>query len=775
MLGRAALAIVAALVVVISPAPVLDSIGRASSAPAPSALAEGLVTDAVPLPAGSSVEPLLPGSAVRLAFTLPLSNSSRLASFLANVSDPSSPGYRDFLPYHEVVERYGPSKGEVASVEDALRAAGGTAISAVPGGFTVDATFAARDVDALLAVHLVGYDAPVQGPGYTTVGIPRVPAALAGEIVGIDGLAGAVPSAVDAANLNARSVPQPVPTELPQFVRGNGTAGADWFFGSDFAQAYEATELLPTGPSSVPGATYPSGIAIATLLGSGYNATNFTTLPPWSYAVVDRYFNDTFPAGWPLPTLTGVPVTEAGAPSPPPPGPFHGQGDSTDLVTENSLDLEMAGSLAPGAALYNFYVSGGLLYSPATSPNSPEYLTDDLAAALAYNYTPDHLAVVSCSFGIDDLNESGWDTQLELAAAMGVTVVASSGDQGDASSGLTGRVQNAWPLWPATAAFNTSGAVSVGGVTVALSGIPTGTYTTPPLVAAYDPNVEGGLANSTAWWDTTGGPGHFAGTEGGTSLVYPEPWWQFHSAAQWPIVNATEREGFGRLGRAGPDVAFPANSTVAYVADLAGGVPEFEVLGGTSVAAPVFAGLLADIVAVESTRAGRFAPLGFLDPVLYRMASYYQANPGSSDPFIPVDSGGNALFSAAAGWNPTTGWGGLYAPLFLAADADAAVVNFSYTGPTPGLPPASTSPVSLLTFVAILLVSAGVLIAAGVLLAGRRRATALAPGPFDPSFPPGSAPLGAPPPSGVVATFSCPYCGHERPAEPVRCPSCGAM
>ncbi|HYB63018.1 MAG TPA: protease pro-enzyme activation domain-containing protein, partial [Thermoplasmata archaeon] len=496
MLGRPALAIVAAIVVVISPSPVLAAVGSASSVPAPSAPTGGVVTDAVPVPVGSSVEPLLPGVAVRLAFTLPLSNASRLASFLANVSDPASSEYRDFLSYRAVVERYGPSSGEVAAVERALRAAGGTAVSPLPGGFTVDATFDVREADALLGVHLVGYDAPRQGPGYTTVGTPRLPAALAGEIVGIDGLAGTASSSVDVASLNELSVPQPAPTDPAQFVQGNGTAGPDWFFGSDFAQAYEATELLPTGPSSVPGATYPSGIAIATLLGSGYNATNFTTLPPWSYAVVDRYFNDTFPAGWPLPTLTGVPVAEAGAPTPPPPGPFHGQGDSTDLVTENSLDLEMAGSLAPGAALYNFYVSGGLLYSPATSPSSPEYLTDDLAAALAYNYTPDHLAVISCSFGIDDLNESGWDTQLELAAAMGVTVVASSGDQGDASSGLTGRIQNAWPLWPATAAFNTSGAVSVGGVTVALSGIPTGTYTTPPLVAAYDPNVEGGLANS---------------------------------------------------------------------------------------------------------------------------------------------------------------------------------------------------------------------------------------------------------------------------------------
>jgi hypothetical protein len=44
-----------------------------------------------------------------------------------------------------------------------------------------------------------------------------------------------------------------------------------------------------------------------------------------------------------------------------------------------------------------------------------------------------------------------------------------------------------------------------------------------------------------------------------------------------------------------------------------------------------------------------------------------------------------------------------------------------------------------------------------------------------PPPPPGSTLVGVPFPPGTVATFLCPYCGSPRPAEPVRCPKCGAL
>jgi subtilase family serine protease len=768
---RAALAIAAGLALVVLPPPVVAA--AAGAAGLPQAPAAPLANDEVPVPAGSAVVPLSPETPLRLALTLGFANPARLDSFLAAVENPRSGEYRKFLSFAEFEREFGSSSRSASTVVGALRANGATSVTVAPGGFAVDGTLTAAGVARLFGVQLVRYQSPTGAGGYTAVGPPRLPSPLAGLVSGLDGLAAHGFAPPTAATLDEVTPPSPV-VHLPgAFVQGNASDGADWFLGTDYAQVYGATDLLP-GNQSVPNATYPRGVAIATLLASGYDAANSTVLPPWTWSVVDDYFNDTFPAGWPHPNLQGIPVNETGAPPPPLPHPYPGEPDTTGFDVENSLDLEMAGSLAPGASLYNFYFSGALAADPSTAGFLPQYLADDLGAALNYDYGPAHLAVVSCSFGLDDLVDAQWDAELATAAAMGVTVVAASGDQGDAPSALTGRGDNQWPLWPSTATFDAYGAVSVGGVSLVLAGVPSGRYTAPPLVVQYDPNVTG-FASVSAWWDTSGGIGAFAGTEGGTSEIYAEPTWQFHSAAQPPIVSATELEGFGKLGRAGPDVAFPANSTIAFVSAAANGTPYFSVLGGTSVAAPVFGGLLADVVAVENASTpGGVRGLGFIDPGLYRTASYYAAHPGPNDPFLPVVSGGNAQFSAGAGWNPTTGWGGLYGPRLLVADANPTVVDYVYLGPTPTLPVGAPilTPVEV---VALLVGATAVVVAAGIVLSGRRRRRPRGTRPLPPYA--SVAPRGpaAPTSLGPYATFACPFCGAERPAEPGRCPSCGAM
>jgi len=774
MLLRPALAVAAAVAMIAVVHPLaLGGPGTPALPVAPSAIS----VDTVPVPEGAEVSQLAPAATLQLELSLTFSNASRLAGFLASVSDPTSSEYRHFLTYAEFQSEYGPSPEDVNEVESTLTSAGAHGVSLVPGGLAVEATLPVRAAEQLLGVTMVSYTDPSGTTGFTALGPVRLPEALQGRVQGIDGLAGVTASALTRGSLAELSPARPVGSGAVDYVAGNGTPPGYWYLGSDYTQAYGATSLLP-GSHSVVNATFPTHVAIATLLVSGYNAPNLTVLPPWTPSVIDDYFNDSFPANgsWPLPTLTGVPLAFGGVPAPPPPGSFHGENDTTGFTVENSLDLEMAGSLAPGASLYNFYFSAELAENPASSVYIPQYLGDELGAAVAYNYGSARLAVVSCSFGLNDLNDSVWDTYLAAAAATGVTVVAASGDQGDAPSALTGRAETAWPLWPATAAFATYGAISVGGASLELSGIPTGTYVAPPLNVSFDPHVDG-IANASAWWDVLGGPGHYAGTEGGTSLLYPEPSWQFHSAAQPPIVNATEIEGFPRLGRAGPDVAFSANSTIAFVAAAANGTPYFELLGGTSIAAPLFGGLLADVAAVQGG-----VGLGFLDPELYRIASYYQAYPGSSDPFLPVVYGGNALFSAAPGWNPTTGWGGLYAPLFLAALENANVSHYTYTGPTPTLPGTTPASLSPETIVLVLVAAVAVVVAiAAVLVSRSRRVPPTLPttgGPYGGTYAGPSAPARAwppQPPTGPVATFSCPYCGFDRPAEPGPCPRCGAM
>ncbi len=741
-----------------------------------------LVTDAIALPVGAVGHPLPSSTQVSLVLTLPYQHTGPLDALLAALQDPGSAEYRHFLTAGEFAADFDPPSAEVAQVRNVLGAAGGTQVHAGPSGATVSALVPAGAVDRLFDVQLEAFGSYRGIPLYTALGTPTLPASLSGLVSGIGGLSDATDGQLQLAT--PLMAPQPVAglRGSSQYI-ANGSN--QWLIGSDFTQAYGATQLFPGGSVGA-SARYPTDIAVATLLASSYNATTNANLPPWDPNVIDTYLNNSSAPQWPHSSLTGVPVSVDGI-TPPLPGSLGAANDTTGFEFENSLDLEMAGSLAPGAPLYNFYFAGSIAAGATTGDvgQLADAFAADLAAALNYPY-PDgvRLGVISASFGLPDLNDSAWNSALVQAAAMGVTVVAASGDQGNAPSADTGRGPDGqWPVWPATAAFNTSGTMSIGGVTLTLAGGPAGEWNGSSLNVTYDHNITG-ISSMVTWYFNEGpaNSGNWAGSEGGLSTVTAEPPWQFHSAAQPPIAAAAGVQGASFLGRAGPDLAFPANETVAYVLADAEGNLYFDVLGGTSIAAPVFAGLLADVAAVANTT------YGYLDPVLYRVGSFFQAFPGPADPFFDVTVGANFVFSAGPGWDATTGWGGLAAGPFLEALGNSTVTGYVYTGPTPGLPSTSSGggfPLSVLLLIVGLAVAAAVAL---VIAFGRpRRAPpppppgwgapqAVAPGwtnaPY-PAPPPGATGGTPSPPSG--ATFLCPYCGAPRPAEPVRCPRCGAL
>lgn len=747
-------------------------------------------TDIVALGPGVVTHPMAAERPIDLTVALAPSGGPSLGAFLENVENPASPEYRQYITTAEYRAEFSPTDAQVAAVESYFAAHGAQGFAVTADRFGVSFQIPSGEVPSALGVQVVTVPAIARGPPvYTALGTPELPDGIRSLVAGIDGLS-------DAANAGySTSLDEAPHSTLARVVPGefvNGIDGTPWWVGSDFTSASRVSQFFP--PSPQPNAMFPSHEAVATLLMSSYNQTNNTDLPPFDPVVVNAYFNDTFPAAWPHPAVVGVPVQVDGI-TPPPPGYLNGSNDSTLNEAENSLDLEMVGSMAPGATLVNFYFAASIVDAPSATP-SPGDLADDfatsLASALAYNYSPARLAVVSGSFGLPDLNDSLWNTESEEAAATGVTLLAASGDQGDAPEPLTGRFQGQWPSWPGTAAFNTSGTIAVGGLSVNVTGGPNGSYeSNGTLNAEFDPSVSG-YSSLSAWFDASGGPGNLSGTEGGASALYPEPAWQFDSAAQPNIVNATVAQGLGSLGRAEPDVSFPAEYVIAYLARDAGGT-YFEILAGTSVAAPLFAGFLASAAAF----AGH--PYGYLDPELYRIASFYQANPTDPDtPFLDVTNGSNYAFSAGPGWDAATGWGTVDGPRFLAADANPVIRNYTYTGPTPGLPPPfsfSSGPPSLSFLVVIgIAVTLAVVLVITVLRPTPPSPSRPAPGPgapgaYPPSYqdpyaipPPAPGSLPPPAPNAYAAgapigpvTFLCPYCGQARPAEPVRCPSCGRL
>ena len=233
-------------------------------------------------------------------------------------------------------------------------------------------------------------------------------------------------------------------------------------------------------------------------------------------------------------------VNESGQASPLPGTDPAGAGNvNGNWEIEEALDIEWAHGIAPGANI--------VLVEATTDSNADLFNAIKTAANLP------GVSAVSMSWGLNEYaGESALDsTFVTPAGHQGVTFVAASGDSGGFAPDNTGQpTTTPGVLYPASS----PNVVAVGGTTLNLN--PDSTY------------------NSEVAWSLSGG---------GTSLFEPAPSYQ----------QGVQQTGFRTI----PDVAFDAdpNTGVAVYdsynnTDNSG--PWVEV-GGTSLAAPAWAGLIA--------------------------------------------------------------------------------------------------------------------------------------------------------------------------------------
>lgn len=292
---------------------------------------------------------------------------------------------------------------------------------------------------------------------------------------------------------------------------------------------------------------------------------------------------------------------------------------------ETSLDVEWAHAMAPGASLV-------LAETPV---NETEGTVGFPQIVTAERWVIGHLhpAVISQSFGateetfpshasIDNLRGA-----FELAQQRHVTVLAASGDEGATSQKRNGvdlflsRVVD----WPSSDPLVTS----VGGTHLDLDA--SGTRLAPDTV-----------------WNDTASSGQPAASNGGLSTVFGRPKWQGGVEA---VVGSH---------RGVPDISMSASDTAGAIvyASFPGVSPGYEVVGGTSWASPLFAG----VVAIADQVAGKH--LGDLNPLLYELEA--KASPG----IVDVTSGDNTVnffqdgaehtvegFTATAGYDLASGLG----------------------------------------------------------------------------------------------------------------------
>jgi len=209
--------------------------------------------------------------------------------------------------------------------------------------------------------------------------------------------------------------------------------------------------------------------------------------------------------------------------------------------------------------------------------------------------------VVSMSFGSA---EAAWAPTVDsYFAGAGMTYVAAAGDSGSQV------------LWPAVS----PNVVAVGGTSLNWSG--------------------SGTRYEAAW--TSGG--------GGMSAYVPLPAWQ---------SGVTPAGGSALVRRAVPDVAFNANPvTGEYVAlTLPGAATVWSAYGGTSIAAPQWAGVIAVANAIRVANAQ--GTLGDIHNLLYttiaKVPGTYAASLGD---VVDGTNGSCATCRAGTGFDQATGWG----------------------------------------------------------------------------------------------------------------------
>lgn len=342
------------------------------------------------------------------------------------------------------------------------------------------------------------------------------------------------------------------PIATPKFRRRKAAAaasqGAGTFIPPQVAQVYNF-------PSAANGASAGAGQTIGIIeLGGGYNPTD-----------LNNYFSHTI--GITPPTVVDV-TLDGGANDPT---------NANSADAEVLLDIEVAGSVAPGAKIVVYFTT-----------NTDQGFQDAISAAI--HDATNNPNVISISWGGP---ESTWsqtaitsmDSTCQSAAALGVSITVASGDNGSTDGESGNNVD-----FPASS----PNVLGCGGTALTAG--------------------NGQRASEVVWNDQASGGG---ASGGGVSAVFSLPSWQ---------ENAGVPASGGTGGRGVPDVAGDASPETGYqilVDD------QQEIVGGTSAVAPLWAGL----IAVLNQRLG--TNLGFLNPRLYQLgeAPFFDITSGSNGAF----------------------------------------------------------------------------------------------------------------------------------------------
>lgn len=549
-------------------------------------------------------------SARRIELTLPLrADLSGLEAYAASITTPGSPRYGDYQPIAALARRFGASPAQRARAVTYLRRHGATDVGVDVTGLFADATMTVAQAQTMFGTSLARYRTGTEAPFLAPTAAVHVPAPLRGAVTGVIGLdTRPLPAMVPA---RARPAVTVLPTSPfnSAYMRRTGTAQgcAGGASGSGFTpnQYLTAYGYGPLRAANVAG----QGERLALIEIDGFQASDVGTFaacfglraPP-----INLYLR-----GLRRPLAPGL---------------------------EATLDLETVDAAAPGLNSIDVYESAALdadvlrsLTSPLRHPaQSPNVISVSLGDCERFT---------SEALGGSGLRAA--EGALAMEAADGITVLASSGDDGSADCiSDSGKPLPALAVnFPASSPWITS----VGGTNFHL-------------------DSSNQITSQVVWNDQ---PAQVGAGGGGVSRLFARPAYQ---RGIWPGPQ-----------RAVPDIAALADPQpgleVFCSARRACVTPRFPdpwfPIGGTSAASPLVAGGIA-LVDQALAAAGR-RPVGLLNALIYKLHAdpevLYDVTANGNDIGLSITGNPLGCCSAGPGFDLASGLGSIKLAPFATAAA----------------------------------------------------------------------------------------------------------
>ena len=528
------------------------------------------------------------GKEINVILSLPLGDSAGAAKFVQRVSNPKDALYHKYITPQDFAARYGANPADFAALKKWATANGLSIVheSLARTFLTVGGT--AAQFQTLFKTQLNNYRRPDGKEFYSASVAPTIPDAIASKVTSVIGLTNSIQDAPLAKVYKTFGENAAAPIITPDVLGGTGPGGA--YAPTDLRTAYRIPHFGGVAPQTV--AVFEQG---------GYFKYDVETY-------LDRM-------NLPNPTLSFVGVNG-----------FSGYVYDFRVELEAVLDIDMIIAINPHVKEVVAYEDGKDPFDVALIDALDQVAQDNKAQ------------ILSISYGVDESTQStdqlaAENVALTQLSALGITVVASSGDEG--AYGQTG-VNN----YPATLEVPDPG--------------------TQPLVTCV-----GGTSLTTGQnevyvteqaWNRLGEGG--GATGGGVSSYWPIPTWQTPNYMTFNGGSATYRNV--------PDVAAvgdPITGVAVYSRPNGGWMQ----IGGTSASAPIWAAYLSILNAgLKYIGAGQ---IGFFNPTLYNVSWLYTVLDGSNGNvavFITPGYNAGPIYNNCCGLGSL--WGGGFAYNVLTAN-----------------------------------------------------------------------------------------------------------